>query len=80
MPLPWRHILVPSVTVRLVLPPHEPLHPWPGIVQRVEWLLRPQRSAFSRAEHCLGMRVVIAHPGSAELGHHTEVLHCSQHR
>jgi len=80
MSLPWRHILVPTVTVLLVVPLQALLHPCPGIVQRVEWLLRPQRAVFRRAEHRLGMRVVNAHPGPAELGHHTKVLHCRQHR
>lgn len=49
----------------VVVPGHEAVQPFPGLLQRVEGPLRPQRAVLRRAEQGLGMRIVIAHPWAA---------------
>lgn len=73
------HELQGAVAMFMVVPGHEAVHPVPGLLQRVEGPLRPQRAVLRRAEQGLGIGVVIAHPRAAERGHHAQVLHGRQH-
>ena len=63
-----------------VVPSHKRLHPAPRLLQILKPLAWIRWRVLQRSEQGLRVRVVIAHAGSAERGHHAQLLQRRQHR
>ena len=69
-----------AVTVFLVVPMHEALHPLACLLHIVKGLVRVGRGVFERAEQGLRVRVVVTHRRATERGHDAQPLQRGEHR
>src|SRR4029079_13814704 len=70
----WGHVADATVKVLLVVPADEAFDPLQGLHEALERLPRVVGSILQSSEQSFGERVVVAHAGAAEGGHHTEAL------
>ena len=74
------HKLDPSVPVPVVVPVHERRNPQAGLFHTGEWAPGVIRPIFLRAEHRLGIGVVVANSWSGEGPHYSQLFQPASQR
>ena len=69
-----------AVQMLLVVPVHEPAGPQPRLHQISHAVLRELRAVLGRAEHALGVGVVVAHTRAGVRRRHAQPVQHGQHR